>query len=78
MRRVVLGLAVAAGVQPVIRRALIVAAVAAATAAAPAQAYEAPGPCERQRELFEKYNIELGMHSEELEYAYSTACGVTG
>ena len=41
-----------------IRRALIIAAAAAATLAAPAQAAEAPtGPCATQQALFEKYNI---------------------
>lgn len=37
-----------------------------------------PKPCETQRALFEKYNIEFGMHQEEVEAAYTWTCSQTG
>ena len=57
--------------------ALAVASLVGASAM-PASAAAPPAPCEMQRALFEKYNIELGMHSEEVEFAYSTVCSITG
>ena len=50
----------------------IVAVAPVATAGA------ATGPCESQRALFEKYNIELNMNAPAVAYAYNEACAVTG
>lgn len=57
--------------------ALAAASIVAMTAQG-ASAAGVPGPCERQQQLFDKYNIELGMHSDEAAYVYNTACDVTG
>lgn len=58
--------------------AVLVAASVAATGAQSASAAEAPGPCEQQRALFEKYDIQLNMDAPAVAWAYNTACGVTG
>jgi hypothetical protein len=58
--------------------AVLVAASIVGGSAQSAAAADVPGPCERQRELFEKYNIQVDLYSPELSYAYTTACGVTG
>jgi hypothetical protein len=55
--------------------AIAVGAVAVA-AAAPAQGYE--GPCSKQRELFEKYNIQFDMNAPPVSYAYGETCSRTG
>lgn len=63
------------------RRACAVIAVAAlAGISAPAASADPiPNACERQRALFEKYKIELGMVlPEPVVAAYSAACKVTG
>ena len=43
-----------------------------------ASAAEAPGPCERQQELFEKYNIQLNMDAPLVGEAYNAVCDRTG
>jgi hypothetical protein len=49
-------------------------AAPAATAAAPPTL----APCETQRELFDKYNIQIDMYAPAVSWAYTTACSVTG
>ena len=58
--------------------AVLAAASLAGAGAQSASAADVPGPCERQRELFEKYNIQTDMDAPAVAYAYNTACGVTG
>ena len=57
---------------------LVAASFAGASAQSASAAVEVKGPCETQRELFEKYNIQIDMYSPEISWAYNTACGVTG
>ena len=57
---------------------LAAASIAGASAQGASAAAEINGPCETQRGLFEKYNIELHMYAPEVSWAYNTACGVTG
>lgn len=45
-----------------------------ATAAAPPTL----APCETERELFDKYNIQIDMYAPAVSRAYTTACSVTG
>ena len=61
-----------------IRRALLALVVVgvAAIPAGSAQAYQ--GPCEKQRELFEKYNIQLDMNAPLVGYVYNAGCSQTG
>ena len=56
---------------------LAAASIVGATAPS-ANAAEIKGPCESQRELFEKYNIQTNMDAPLVAFAYNTACGVTG
>src|SRR3954453_20014640 len=49
---------------------------AAAIPASSAQAYQ--GPCETQRALFEKYNIQIDMNAPLVGYAYNEGCSHTG
>jgi hypothetical protein len=59
---------------------VVLAAVAAVAAfgAAPAGAADVYGPCQLQQNLFDKYNIEFGMHQEQVEQAYGFVCSRTG
>ena len=57
---------------------LAAASIAGASAQSASAAVYVPGPCERQQELFEKYNIQIDMYSPEISWAYNTVCGVTG
>jgi hypothetical protein len=60
------------------RRVLLALAVAGAAAipATSAQAYQ--GPCETQRALFEKYNIQIDMKAPLVADAYNAGCSQTG
>lgn len=60
------------------RRVLLALAVAgvAAIPAAEAQAYQ--GPCETQRALFEKYNIQIDMNAPLVADVYNAGCSRTG
>jgi hypothetical protein len=57
---------------------LAAASIVGATAQSASAASAPAGPCETQRALFEKYNIQIDMYSPEISCAYNTACGVTG
>jgi hypothetical protein len=60
------------------RRVLLALAVVgvAAIPATSAQAYQ--GPCETQRALFEKYNIQIDMKAPLVAYVYNEGCSTTG
>ena len=58
--------------------AVLAAASIVGASAQGASAATIPGPCERQQELFEKYNIQTDMNAPLVAYAYNTACDITG
>jgi hypothetical protein len=49
---------------------------AGAQSASAAEVYD--GPCDAQRSLFEKYNIQIDMYAPLVSHTYGTVCGVTG
>ena len=50
----------------------------AAAGSGTASASTITGPCTTQQNLFDKYNIQFGMHQEEAEQTYSFVCSKTG
>src|SRR4051794_15530566 len=57
---------------------LVAALAVAATGAASASAADVYGPCQTQRNLFQKENIQIEMHQEQVEAAYGFVCSQTG
>ena len=57
---------------------LVAASIVGASAQSASAAAQIDGPCAKQQELFEKYNIQIDMDAPEVSWAYNTACGVTG
>ncbi len=58
--------------------AVLAAASIVGASAQSASAAQIDGPCAKQQELFEKYNIQTDMDAPAVAWAYNTACGVTG
>lgn len=56
----------------------VIAAAGLLAVAVPSGATAYTGPCEKQRELFEKYNIQFDMHQEQVEWLYTETCRRTG
>ena len=53
-------------------------AATGATAASASDPLVVYGPCQTQRNMFDKANIQMDMHQEQVEQTYSFVCSQTG
>ena len=58
--------------------ALVAASLVGASAQSASASEPIGGPCATQRDLFDKYNIQIDMYAPAVSWAYTQVCNVTG